>query len=92
MFELRGIEHNPVQGIGIIDNAPFSRDYLNRNFLYMGQAWGNNGKEYWQIDTEIGLVCIVDQKHVYLCRGNKEQLLDKINNPKMLDLFIGMLN
>lgn len=61
-------------------------------FTDMGNCWGNANEPYWAIDTEIGTICVVSLEQVWLERGMREQMLSKIDSPKMLSLFIGMLS
>jgi len=61
-------------------------------FINMGNCWGNSNEPYWSIETEIGNICVVGLQQVWLERGMREQLLSKIDSPKMLTLFLGMLS
>ena len=61
-------------------------------FTDMGNCWGNSNEPYWSIETEIGTICVVSLDQVWLERGMREQLLSKIDSPKMLGLFINMLS
>lgn len=69
-----------------------STQLLELGFTDMGNCWGNSNERYWSIETEIGNICVVSYKQVWLERGIREQALAKIDSPKMLSLFIGMLS
>jgi hypothetical protein len=82
---------NPLSRIVSL-NLPFSPSWLTANgFTFMGNCWGNHNSPYWQMETEIGTIC-VSYREVWLERGHREQRLEKIDCEKMLGLFIGMLS
>ncbi|WP_180268536.1 hypothetical protein [Sphingobacterium sp. 1.A.4] len=73
--------------------AKFLPDWLISNgFKYMGSAWGNRGQDYYQIDTEIGGICVVDFKEVWLEKGREEVRLERIKTPNQLETFLSLLS
>lgn len=72
--------------------AIFSYEWLIKNgFTYMGSAWGNRGQDYYQIETEIGSICVVDFNEVWIERGSYEHKLEKVKSEKELEQFLSLL-
>lgn len=61
-------------------------------FDFMGYCWGGYNKPYYQIDSELGTICVVDYQDVYLVRGNREDKLRKITNTEQLTNFLSLLD
>ncbi len=57
-----------------------------------GAAWSNSNEPLYTLDTQIGALCVVAFKRVYLIHGNKEEHLERISDTQMLTQFIQMLS
>lgn len=74
-------------------DTPFSHESLSDLGLdFMGYCWGGYNKPYYQIDSELGTICVVDYQDVYLVRGNREDMLRKITNVEQLTNFLSLLD
>lgn len=67
-------------------------DLISLNFDFMGFCWGGYNKPYYQIDCELGTICVVDYQDVYMVRGNREDKLCKITSKDQLKKFINLLD
>lgn len=73
--------------------AQFPHDALiELGFDFMGFCWGSSNKPYHEIDTELGIVCVVNNKDVYLIKGNREHRMRKIKTMEQLKQFINLLD
>lgn len=92
MYSLKQ-DHNRAGVLSVIKGKQlFTPDFLvSRGLEYKGNCWGNSNKPYYQIDTQIGSICIVDFKDVYLVRKRDIQL-NRINSTEKLDQFLELLD
>lgn len=71
----------------------FSHESLSDLGLdFMGYCWGGFNKPYYQIDSELGTICVVDYQDVYLVSSNREDKLRKITNTEQLTNFLSLLD
>lgn len=71
--------------------APFNHQALtDLGFEFMGYCWGEHNAPYYQIDTELGYVCVVNYRDVYLS-SRRDHLLKKIKSISQLNQFINLL-
>lgn len=61
-------------------------------FEFMGNCWGNSNLPYHKIETQLGTLCVVDNRSVYLIRGNREDHLERITSISILNQFISSLS
>ncbi len=74
-------------------DAPFSHEsLLDLGLDFMGFCWGGYNKPYYQIDCELGTICVLDYQDVYMVRGNREDKLCKITTTGKLKQFINLLD
>lgn len=77
----------------ITKKSVFTPDFLASNGLqFKGNYWGNSNLPYYQIETQLGSLCVVDFSEVYLVRGNCEEKLTRVNTPDNLEQFLNLLN
>lgn len=77
----------------LLDQKKFTHDSLiELGFDFMGFCWGGYNKPYYQIDCELGTICVVDYQDVYMVRGNREDKLCKITSKNLLKQFINLLD
>lgn len=73
-------------------NSVFTPDFLASHGLqFKGNCWGNSNLPYYEIDTQIGSLCVVDFSEVYLVR-KREELLNKVDSEEKLEQFLNLLN
>lgn len=73
--------------------APFNHQALiDLGFEFMGYCWGDRNKPYHELYTEIGTICVVNYKDVYLIKGNMEHKMRKISDLEQLKQFINLLD
>lgn len=76
------LEHQPLPHNSLIELG----------FDFMGYCWGASNKPYYQIECELGTICVVDHRSVYLIKGNREHQMRKISNVEQLKQFINLLD
>lgn len=80
-----------IEVVPVLEN--FTNDSLiDLGFEFMGFCWGGFNKPYHELDSEIGTICVVDYKDVYLIKGNREHQMRKISNVEQLKQFINLLD
>ena len=78
--------------VALVEKQTFPHDKLiDLGFEFMGFCWGDRNKPYHELDTEIGTICVVNYKDVYLIKGNREHKMRKISNVEQLNQFINLL-
>ena len=77
---------------GLLETPLTHSALLSLGFDFMGYCWGGYNKPYYQIDSELGAICVVDYQDVYLVRGNREDKLRKITNTEQLTNFLSLLD
>lgn len=76
-----------------VEKQTFPHDSLiDLGFEFMGFCWGDYNKPYYELYTEIGTICVVNYKDVYLIKGNREHKMRKISNVEQLNQFINLLD
>lgn len=77
----------------LLEKQPLPHNALIEiGFDFMGFCWGSSNKPYHELDTEIGTVCVVNYKDVYLIKGNREHQMRKISTVEQLKQFINLLD
>lgn len=77
----------------LLEKKKFTHDSLiELGFEFMGFCWGCNNKPYHELDSELGTICVVDYRTVYIIKGSREHQVRKISNVEQLKQFIDLLD
>lgn len=64
----------------------FDADLLDKaGFDFMGRYWGNNNLPFFQLETQLGYICVVDNREVFLVIGSRENKLEFTSTSSLLE-------